>query len=101
MNLEGLIFAIGMFGFLLSLILYVVFGQTTVRKLRNNPKTKNDLGVQFASGWDILNVAQALALPNYITRKLGKSPISNFFAISFPNGLFFFNFFNPTAYTSR
>lgn len=80
MNLEDFIFAIGMSGLLLSLILYVVFGQTTVRKLRKNPETTSSLGVQFAGGWDILNVAQALALPKYITRKLGESPIANFYA---------------------
>lgn len=40
-------------------ILYVAFGQITVRKLRKTPATKDKLGVEFASGWDILNVAGA------------------------------------------
>ncbi|BFM09578.1 hypothetical protein [Halioxenophilus aromaticivorans] len=65
---------------LVAAILFVVFGQITVRKLRKNPDTKNKLGVEFASGWDILNVAQALALPKKITRVLAKSPISGFYA---------------------
>jgi len=37
--------------------LFVLFGQITVRKLRKNPATKNELGVEFLSGWDIINVA--------------------------------------------
>ena len=66
----------------LGLILYVVFGQVTVRRLRKNPKTKNALGLEFASGWDILNVAQALSLPKIITKKLESSSISTIYANS-------------------
>jgi len=54
----------------LSLLLYVIFGQVTVRKLRKNPETKHELGLEFASGWDILNVAQALATPRKIHKIL-------------------------------
>lgn len=54
---------------LLACILYVLFGQITVRKLRKNPATKQELGVSFISGWDILNVAQALAWPS-LNRKI-------------------------------
>lgn len=61
---------------LLALVLYVVFGQMTVRKLRKNPETKHVLGVEFASGWDIINVAQALAFPASWNRKLESSPLS-------------------------
>jgi len=61
-------------------ILYVFFGQTTVRKLRKNPETKDALGIEFASGWDILNVAKAFAMPKVITRKWKKSPQSAFYA---------------------
>ncbi len=43
-------------------ILFVIFGLVTVRKLRKNPETKHALGIEFASGWDILNVAGALSL---------------------------------------
>lgn len=57
----------------IALILYVIFGQVTVRKLRKNPETKHGLGVEFASGWDILNVAQALSMPNSILRRFEKS----------------------------
>ena len=61
-------------------ILYVIFGQVTVRKLRKNPETKNSLGIEFASGWDILNVAKALAMPKMITKKWKNSSQSAFYA---------------------
>ena len=54
---------------LISLILCVIFGQVTVRKLRKNPETKDELGMEFVSGWDIFNVAWALTLPiKYVRR---------------------------------
>ena len=65
---------------MVSGILYVVFGQITVRKLRNNPKTKGLLGVEYASGWDIINVAQAFSLPRSWTRKIENSKFSFFYA---------------------
>lgn len=80
MTLEELIFALGFFGGVLSLVFYVLFGQITVRRLRNNPETKGSLGIEFASGWDIFNVAQALSLPRFITRKLAESPMASFYA---------------------
>lgn len=67
---------------LLALILYVAFGQITVRKLRKNPNTKSALGVEFASGWDIINIAQALAIPNSSSKKLENSPLSSLYANS-------------------
>ena len=57
-------------------ILFVLFGQITVRKLRKNPKTKDKLGVEFLSGWDIINVAQALSIPRSWSRKFQNSPLS-------------------------
>ena len=51
-------------------ILFVIFGQVTVRKLRKNPETKQALGIEFTSGWDILNVAQALSLPAVLEKRL-------------------------------
>ena len=57
-------------------ILFVIFGQVTVRKLRKNPETKHELGVEFLSGWDILNVAQALSIPQSMTRRLESSRLS-------------------------
>ncbi len=59
-----------------SAILFVIFGQVTVRKLRKNPATKHALGVEFASGWDIFNVAEALTLPKAFMRKMKRNAIS-------------------------
>lgn len=80
MTLFSKLLAFSAFLMLVSLVLFVLFGQITVRRLRKKKETKNSLGVEFASGWDILNVAQALALPKYITRKLAKSPIGGLYA---------------------
>lgn len=66
----------------IALILYVIFGQVTVRKLRKNPETKDALGTEFASGWDIINVAQALAIPRAWSKKLGSSQLSSLYANS-------------------
>ncbi|WP_166268147.1 hypothetical protein [Marinobacter caseinilyticus] len=82
MNVESILFGCSMGGMLFALILYVVFGQVTVRKLRKYPDTKNALGVEFASGWDILNVAQALAIPRSWSKKLESSPLSALYANS-------------------
>ncbi len=71
-KLIGIACAIGFF----ALITFVLFGQLTVRKLRKNPKTKDELGLEFMSGWDILNVAEALAWPSFMARKLKNSPLS-------------------------
>lgn len=65
---------------LLSAILYVIFGQITVRKLRKNPKTKDLLGLEYVSGWDIINVAQSFSLPRAWTRKIEKSKFSFMYA---------------------
>lgn len=64
----------------LACILYVVFGQVTVRKLRKNPNTKDALGVELASGWDIINVAQVFSLPRSWTKKIEQSKFSFMYA---------------------
>jgi len=58
----------------ISCILFVIFGQVTVRKLRKNPETKYELGIEFLSGWDIFNVAQALSLPKSVMQKIRSNP---------------------------
>lgn len=65
---------------LIACVLYVIFGQVTVRPLRKNPKTRESLGLEFISGWDIINVAQALAMPKAWTETLSKSPIGSIYA---------------------
>jgi hypothetical protein len=76
MSLESYFFGYIMLGIFITCILYVAFGQITVRKLRKNPVTRDALGAELASGWDIINVAQALAFPRYLSKKIAESPIS-------------------------
>ncbi len=64
------------------MILYILFGQLTVRRLRKNETLKNNLGIELASGWDIINVAQALAIPKMWSEKLENGPLSVFYAKS-------------------
>ena len=61
-------------------VLFVAFGQITVRKLRKNPKTQEKLGFEVISGYDIVSAAQALALPMSIMNKLQNSAISGMFS---------------------
>jgi hypothetical protein len=68
MSLSDGLFAIASCIGLIGLILCVIFGQVTVRKLRKNPETKGELGMEFYSGWDIFNVGLALTLPRKYAR---------------------------------
>ena len=79
-QLEFILFTMVMVTLFPAMILFVVFGQVTVRKLRKNSETKDKLGIEFTSGWDILNVAGALALPRWLNRKLRDSPLSSLYA---------------------
>ncbi|WDE01892.1 hypothetical protein SG35_015490 [Thalassomonas actiniarum] len=75
-------FSFGLAGCFISMILYIIFGQVTVKRLRKNSETKNILGVEYASGWDIINVAQALSIPRSWRRKLETSSLSSLYANS-------------------
>jgi len=79
-TVESTLFAYSMGALFIAMILFVIFGQTTMRKLRKNPKTKDELGMEFASGWDIFNVAGALALPRWLNSKLRNSPLASLYA---------------------
>ena len=80
MNLEAKVLAIPAALALVACVLYVIFGQVTVRKLRKNPTTKDKLGLEFASGWDILNVASAISRPEWLNEKYKNSKLSFFAA---------------------
>lgn len=80
MTLRAVCISILILAALLVGILYVAFGQLTVKKLRKNPATKDILGFEYMSGWDILNVAQAFAFPKSWSQKLESSPLSFFHA---------------------
>jgi len=64
----------------LSAVFFLLFSWITVRKLKKNPETMNALGFEFISGWNILNTAQALSLPKFLTQRIKKSPGSFLFA---------------------
>lgn len=76
MEIKSTLFAYTMLGVFLTSILFVLFGQLTVRKLRKNPATKNSLGVSLASGWDILKVAKSLSVPQWYRERVKKSSLS-------------------------
>lgn len=80
MSIEYILLVSSLGALFLAMIFYVIFGQVTVRKLRKNTETKNELGIEFASGWDILNVAGALAMPRWLNRKLRNSPLFYLYA---------------------
>ncbi len=44
-----------------------------MRKLRKNPETKHELGIEFAGSWDIFNVAQALTLPETVAQRIRRN----------------------------
>lgn len=73
---EFTLFGLGALCVIFSGIFFVVFGQVTVRKLRKNPAVKDKLGLEFASGWDIVNVAHSLSMPMWLSDKLQESPLS-------------------------
>lgn len=80
MNSSTIIVAIIIISTMITCIFYVAFGQITVRKLRNNPETKDALGVELASGWDIINVAQAFSLPRSWKKNIENSKYSFMYA---------------------
>ncbi|WP_037027024.1 hypothetical protein [Psychromonas aquimarina] len=79
-EIEDTLLTIGLIGLFFTMILYVLFGQVTVRKLRKNKETKDSLGIEFASGWDILNVALALSRPKWLEKRIMASPTAHFAA---------------------
>jgi len=80
MSLFSTLLAIDTVVIFVAAILYVLFGQVTVRKLRKNPETKTELGMEFVSGWDIINVAQALAIPKFLMHKFKNTSLSLLYA---------------------
>ncbi len=66
--------------FVVSGILFVVFGEVTVRRLRKDPATRRYLGFEFCSGWDIVNAGVALSWPRRLKRRLDNGVLSDFHA---------------------
>lgn len=63
-----------MLAMIVGAILLVIFAEKTVRKLRKNPATRDALGIEFISGWDIVNVVTAFGLPRRLNRYVRNSP---------------------------
>lgn len=80
MSLFSQLFAIAAFILFLGLILFVIFGQVTVRKLRKNPKTKDALGFEYMSGSNIANVAKALAISRKKAQEMKENKMSFLYA---------------------
>ena len=80
MKADTIFFVIILLAMIIDFILFVFFGQKTVRKLRKNPATKDFLGIEPISGWDIFHVVNALALPRWLIRKVRQSKLAAFFA---------------------
>lgn len=66
----------------ISGLLFVVFGQVTVRRLRKDPSARSRLGIALISGWDILNVAAAVSCPRVLSRRLERGPLGYLYADS-------------------
>ena len=63
-----------------ALILFVIFGETTVRRLRKNTELRDALGMDIISGKDILNVATALSMSRHWNRRLRNTAVGSYFA---------------------
>ena len=80
MTKSQIFFFIIMVCLFISMILFVFFGEYTVRKLRKLNDTKDDLGFDPVGGKDIFNVAVALTIPRNWNRKLRSTPLGDYFA---------------------
>jgi len=79
-ELENYVFSLSLAGCILSAILFVLFSQITVRKLRKNPETKDSLGIELTGSWDVFNVAGALSRPKWLNQKYNRSRLSSLVA---------------------
>ena len=61
-------------------IAFLLFSLITVRRLPRNPCTRNDLGLDFMPGQEVLSVAQALTLPKRFSRLLRRGELAALFA---------------------
>jgi hypothetical protein len=80
MSVKLAIFGIILLLAFIAMILYLAFGEITVRRLRKNPETMGALGFDYISGRDIVNVAQALSWPAFMVRKLRTTKLAFLYA---------------------
>jgi len=76
MTLESKVFGIIFLIMFLDMFLLLAFASITVRKLKKNPATKDFLGFEIYSGFNIFGIAQALSWPRTITKKTDSSKFS-------------------------
>ncbi|ARU55370.1 hypothetical protein OLMES_1291 [Oleiphilus messinensis] len=58
----------------------LIFAQVTIRKLERSSELKEQFGLELISGWRILNVAQALAMPAFLFNVIKSGPLGPMFA---------------------
>ena len=75
-DFDRLAFLVTMLSMLLAGIVYILFGQVTVRKLRKNPATRDCLGMEFLHGGDIAHVAQAFGWPRRLQERAERGGLS-------------------------
>jgi uncharacterized membrane protein len=80
MSLSSYLLAMICLTSIIACILFVLFGQVTVRKLRKNPVTKDALGIKFVSGWDIFNAAMILTFTRKYGRRIKQVPFGTLHA---------------------
>ncbi|ARU55377.1 hypothetical protein OLMES_1298 [Oleiphilus messinensis] len=66
------------------IVVTLVFAQTTVRKIENNPTLMDQVGIEFINGWRIFNIAEALAMPLAIFNRIKSSPLGVLYANAEP-----------------
>ena len=80
MKSDTLFFVCILLTIIIDSIVFVTFGQKTVRKLRKNSSARDALGIEFMSGWDIFNVTIAFGFPRKLNRYLRKTAFAPFHA---------------------
>lgn len=73
-DLYSFMLSVGVTGCCVSMMLFVLFNQTTVRKLKTIKHSEPTN--QYHSNWDVINTAQALSIPKSWAEKLEHSTLS-------------------------
>lgn len=79
-TIEFVLFSVVLGSCFIAMILILIFGQVTVRKLKNNPETRDALGFEYMSGSNILNVVRALAMNGARAKNSNKNKMSFLYA---------------------
>jgi hypothetical protein len=66
------LFLAGLLGMMVTSILCIAFGETTIKKLKKNDQLKSELDHKLIGYPNIIGVAQALSLPRWATYQFVK-----------------------------